>query len=378
MTNKNLGKSNMATLMSLNTVSKTILSNLQKTFNRLKKKILVLRNRLKETETILEQALHFFQTEVSPLNYSLLSTVSDVIKILYRYHKNPKQLSKRDKINLKELIISKCRDALTLANSINDVDLEVQDILKDLEGVDCRDLFNNDLEEGKVMISKMFKELNLDVNLNSLDASDDQESLVKKVLEAMVEAHQKQQSETPSFIKPKSKREIQKEIKAKELENLQHEGLGKLYKQLAKALHPDLEQDPSVKAEKEQLMKRLTTAYKNDDLHALLSIEMEWFKRTESDEQEGKLPSDEQLKIFNSLLKDQVEELEFTLAMAASHPRFFPLQGIDLEDIPNILFQLAKIRNDLKRELQDFREAVRDLNSPGGESFLINILRSEI
>ena len=349
----------MTTIMSINTVNKTILSNLQKTFNHLKKKIRVLRNRLKETETILEQALHFFQTEVSPLKSSLLSIISDVIKILYKYHKNPKRMSRRDRINLKELIISKCYDIFKLANSINDIDLEVQDIFKDLDGVDCRDLFSNDLEEGKVMISEIFKELNLDVNLSSLDASDDQESLVRKVLQAMFEADQRQQTETSPMIKSKSKKEIQKEIKAKELEKLQHEGLGMLYKQLAKVLHPDLEQDPTIKVEKEQLMKRLTTAYKNDDLHTLLSIEMEWFNRTESDEREGKLPSDEQLKIFNSLLKDQVKELEFTLAMASFHPRFIPLQGINLKDITNILSQLTIVRNDLKRELQDFKEVMK-------------------
>ncbi|MBS0622505.1 MAG: hypothetical protein JSR80_06070 [Verrucomicrobia bacterium] len=365
----------MSTIVSIETVNKTALSNLQKTFNRLKKKIRVLRNRLTETETALEQALHFFQTEVSPLKEVLRGLISDSTKLFYKYHKNSKRLSKKDRNQLKELIINKCYEIFNLAGSLDDIDLEVRNILKDLGNIDYQDLFNNDLEEDKEMISEMFKELNLDVNLSSLDASDDQESIMHKVLEAMLEAHQKQTTEEPQLSKPKSKKEIQKEIKAKELEKLQREGLGTLYKQLAKALHPDLEQDPSVKAEKEQWMKRLTTAYENEDLHTLLSIEMEWFNRTESDEREGKLPSDEQLRIFNSLLKDQVEELEIAIAMAPSNPRFFCISKFNLDDTKILSFQFAAMRNDLEGDMEDWKYILKNLASPKGENFVIDLLR---
>ena len=54
-------------------------------------------------------------------------------------------------------------------------------------------------------------------------------------------------------------------------------------------------------------MKRLTSAYDNGDLHALLLLEMEWMNRTSG---QGKVQSDDQLKIYNSLLKDQIASLE--------------------------------------------------------------------
>lgn len=365
----------MSTIIPLKPVTKTTLNIHQKTFNRLKKKVQVLRNRLKETETALEKALQFFKTEISPLKRSILISTSDFIKLLYRCYKNPKKLSKRDKIDLKEIIVQKCYETSKLSNSIKDIDLEVQAIFKELEGVDFTESYSREMEEGKAILSEMCKELNLDVNLSSLETSDDEESIIRKVFQAMHEAHEKQQAETPHPTKPKSKKEIQKEIKAQELEQLQHKGLGTIYKQLAKALHPDLEQDPMVKAEKEQLMKRLTTAYENEDLHTLLSIEMEWLNRTESDEREGRQQTDEQLKIFNSLLKDQVEELEFELEMTSKNPRFYCLQDFNLKDVTSMMFQLAKMRNELKNDIRNFKEIMGHLTSPGGEDFLVNILR---
>lgn len=43
--------------------------------------------------------------------------------------------------------------------------------------------------------------------------------------------------------KPKTKKELIKEQKARELEILQNKGLNSIYKRLAKGLHPDLEQN---------------------------------------------------------------------------------------------------------------------------------------
>jgi hypothetical protein len=366
----------MSSVIALKTVKQGALSNLQKTFNRLKKKIGVLQNQLKTTETTLEEALGFFQKEILPVRATLLNIISELIKILYRYHKDSKRLTKTKRMNLKELIVSKCYDTLALATSSTQVDTEVQQILKELDGVDSHDVFKEDIEDGKNMLSEIFKDLNLDVNLSSLDASDDQASLMQKIMAAMFEAHQKQQAEFPSAAKPKSKKELQKEMKAKELEKLQLQGLGTIYKQLAKALHPDLEQDPVVRSEKEELMKRLTTAYKNEDLHALLSIEMEWLNHTESGESEGKLQSDEQLKIFNSVLKDQIAELEARLAMIPIHPRFITLNCMDVKDATKILPQLIARRYELEIEARDFEEIIGRLSSPGGESFLINILQA--
>ncbi len=70
-------------------------------------------------------------------------------------------------------------------------------------------------------------------------------------------------------------------------------------------------------------MKQLTAAYKNNDLHTLLRLELEWLQKEESDL--DKL-SDEKLEIYNRALKEQTEELEAEIYITVQHPRYFPLQ----------------------------------------------------
>lgn len=60
------------------------------------------------------------------------------------------------------------------------------------------------------------------------------------------------------------------------MEEMQEKGINSIYKQLTKVFHPDLEHDSAQKAHKEELMKRLTTAYKSNDLYALVILAMEW------------------------------------------------------------------------------------------------------
>jgi hypothetical protein len=359
-----------------NTASKTGLSKFQKRFNQLKKKIVNLRNRLNQTETILDKGLQFFQIEVVPVKDALRDAISDLVKVLYQCHKNPKGLSKKQKSHLKALIVINCKEVLALSSSIDEVDLEIQEIFKEIEGFDCHSVHYNPLEKDKEMLTEMCKDLNLDIDLDSIDLANNQEAIFAKIFEAMAEARKKQEAESPEESKPESEKEIQKELKAKELEKIQKEGVGGLYKKLAKALHPDLEQDKDLKIEKEELMKRLTAAYQNNDLHGLLSIEVEWFNRTESDESEGKLPSDEQLKIFNSLLKDQADELEAVINMTIYHPRYYSLQQfINLEDTSHVLFELNNLRSEMKRDLRAFTEMVKDLQSPAANDALIYLLQ---
>lgn len=76
-----------------------------------------------------------------------------------------------------------------------------------------------------------------------------------------MEAKLKMQEKEP-IEKPKSKKEINRELKAQKLADMQKQNLGQIYKQLAKVIHPDLEQDEELKNEKVELMKKLTDDYK--------------------------------------------------------------------------------------------------------------------
>jgi hypothetical protein len=87
-------------------------------------------------------------------------------------------------------------------------------------------------------------------------------------------------------------------------------------------LHPDLEPDAGRKQEKCTLMQELTVAYRNNDLHTLLRLELEWIHREECDVERL---TEEKLSIYNQVLKEQVSELARELAELPYHPRYQPI-----------------------------------------------------
>ena len=57
-------------------------------------------------------------------------------------------------------------------------------------------------------------------------------------------------------------------------------------------------------------------------MHVLLALEIEWMNRSNN---EKKVQPDDQLKIYNSILKNQVEALEVKKAMSVMHAKYTPI-----------------------------------------------------
>jgi hypothetical protein len=112
----------------------------------------------------------------------------------------------------------------------------------------------------------------------------------------------------------------------RQAEEARSKTLASIYKQLAKVLHPDLEQDDERRRQKVVLMQELTTAYRNNDLHTLLRLELQWIQR-----EEGNLErlTEEKARIFNQVLKDQICELKEEIASLPYHLRYQPLAVAD-------------------------------------------------
>jgi hypothetical protein len=78
---------------------------------------------------------------------------------------------------------------------------------------------------------------------------------------------------------------------------------------LAKKLHPDLEADEAKKGEKNELMQKITEAYKKNDIITLLDIAAEHNCHDAEDFEE------KDLEYFIILLKKQVKNLEREIAV---------------------------------------------------------------
>lgn len=125
-------------------------------------------------------------------------------------------------------------------------------------------------------------------------------------------------------VRPRvSKAEARRAARDAELSQARDKGLQSIYRRLAKLLHPDLETDPERKAEKESLMRQLNTAHESRDLHTVLRLELEWIHREERDL--GRL-TDDKLRLYNEVLKEQAADLKQKLLYLPRHGRFGPLE----------------------------------------------------
>lgn len=193
------------------------------------------------------------------------------------------------------------------------------------------------------------------------------DEMFSKFFESMQDATKGREKsfESSSSARKKTKKEMLKEEKAYELEKLKSKNINSIYKRLAKELHPDLEQDPALRAEKEGVMKRLTKGYENSDLLEILKIESEWFSRLEQDIE---AINEETVKIYNSILKDQIKELEKEISIICLHPRYMDIfkytenyPTTPLKGLQNILYNLRSIEEEYLKRIDDLhnKDAVK-------------------
>lgn len=295
---------------------------------------------------------------MKPKLHVLADAFAEVVKIMYEHYKKGKSLSKKERLILKELITVQIGQIFNL-KFLQTQDPELLEILKKVDGVDYNEVVSEEINEMKADMEAMFKSQGLDVDLSGINAADDQEEIFRKISDAMFAAKEAQEQLEDNFSKkPKSKKEIEQEDKEKKLEIIQKLSLSVIYKQLAKAFHPDLEQDPDKKIDKEKLMKKLTSAYENKDLHTLLQLEMELMSRSENPQKEQ---TEEQLKMYNTILKEQIIALEHEIKMSANHQKYLPLkQFLEEARTPrDCMFQLVIYNKEINEELAITHE---DLN----------------
>lgn len=329
---------------------KQLLSKQQQTFNRLVKKIEKLRQELEQINNILNKKLDFYGKHIYPLEQKLTDLQKEVVKILYTFFNNKKLFSKKQKEALREVIITQLSNILKF--DTGEPDNELKEIFKATEGISYEEAVEEDFDTMKYEMAEMFEEYGFDMDLDDMHSKMTQEEIIKKMLEMqgqLKEQAEAKQQKTTSY--KKTKKQLEKEEREKLLEEARTKNISTIYRQLAKAFHPDLEQDEELKLEKEHLMKELTTAYEKNDLHTLLRLEISWIQKEENNPH--KL-SDEKLKIYNEALKEQVQELEDEIHLLLEHPRYQPLLKLCM-----FPYQLRDIN--VEREKQQTEATIRDI-----------------
>jgi hypothetical protein len=278
-------------------------------FNKLTKRIDSLKNKINFETTKLDGLLTLYHKEVFPKVLELGNLKIKLCKLLHEKRKAI-SLSKKQNEKLDEVIIDLLDDAFSVIEPAE----ATKQMYNAYTGGDFDEESKEEEEDLKHSFAEMFyQKFGLKFDPSLLDENPDF---------GKIEEHLKQQvEENKNNQKPKkkTKKQMEKEALEQQKEELKKKSLRSIYLSLAKLLHPDTEQDENLRLEKEEIMKKVTTAYDKKDMMELLKIEMQWVKAHEQSLHKTDVNT---LVVYTQLLKDQLQQLEFELDMVYNNPKY--------------------------------------------------------
>jgi hypothetical protein len=301
----------------INNRPKQALSKQQQTFNRLVKKIETLQAELEKTTHSLHQKLNFYLKFIYPLEQKEVILLKELVKGLYKFYQENHLFSKNDQAILGEVISVQLHNIFYLEQA--EPDDELKEIFRAVEKRDYDEAAEEGLDGMKQEMQSMLEDMGVDFNVDDMDREMTEEEILKKV-EALKDQFRQRAKKAESG--KKTKKQLEKEANEKKQEEERAKSINSIYKQLVKIFHPDLELDPDLRLQKEELMKKLTTSYKSGDLHTLLKLELQWIQKEGTNV--DKL-TDDKLALYNDSLREQANDLEGEIAQILHHPRYQPL-----------------------------------------------------
>ena len=336
----------------INNQPKQALSKQQQTFNRLVKKIEKLQTELEKTAHSLHQKLDFYLKFIYPLEQKEVILLKDLAKCLYTFYKEIHLFSKNDQAILGEVISVQLHNIFHMEQA--EPDDELKEIFRAVEKVDYDEAAEEGLDGMKQEMLSLFEDMGVDFNIADMDREMTEEEILEKV-EALKDQFRQHAKKAEPTAAKKTKKQLEKEANEKKLEEERAKSINSIYKQLVKIFHPDLELDPDLKLQKEELMKKLTTSYKSGDLHTLLKLELQWIQKEGTNV--DKL-TDDKLALYNESLKEQVSDLEGEITQLLHHPRYQPLYQYAMSPEQIVYISVKDIRDHKKSLIKDMTQSL--------------------
>jgi len=345
------------------------LSPAQKKFNQLVRRIEELRSHIDVRARELDAYLARYAREIHPRQVELAAVLENIIRLLFPHLTNPRYVGKHHRWLLRDAMSNYFNDLFDLTGPTNDP--ELLKIFEVVNGMSLEKAAEVQAKDELAELEDLFKQAGVDVDLSGLGSNERDENSRARFEELLNKARQADERNSKRG-RPKGAARKKAELeKARQLAEARTRDIGTLYRQLAKLLHPDLEQDPAIRPIKEAAMKELTAAYKNNDLHAMLRLEITWITREDAriDQITG-----EKLEVYNQVLSEQVDQLMGELRFVHLQPRYNPLRSLIDPFSPFDLPPPRMVVNDLEAELDHHREIARNLASPNPGPTLQDVL----
>jgi hypothetical protein len=289
------------------------LSKTQTKFNSLVAKIEELKAKKAEFETKIKEVEIKYRKQVIPL---AIEARAATIKMVFAFDDafDQYKLTTKEQEAISRFIVSNCEDFLDTEGMLEEDQIPA---LKDLYAKHEGTSFDEGKAEEDGTISEMFEKMfGMKIDPNKLDDAEYMEEMNKQFQGNMGFKEPKERK--------KSKKQLEAEVKEKEAEDKMKKDARSIYTQLAKLLHPDMEQDEVLREQKNELMKRVTNAYSENDLYELLQIQLE-VEQMDADSLAN--VSDDLMSSYVKVLQKQVNEIEmeinFKLRQNPIYQQFF-------------------------------------------------------
>jgi hypothetical protein len=326
--------------------NKASLSQGQKAFNSLIGKIEKRRSRLRAWEAVMPAFQQKYVDQLLPLEQ--VSTDLQV-KMVYRLDDASawKGLSKAEQRTISELIAGLAGDLIEESG-----DAQLKAIYNRHSQSDYDSEAAAESEDMRRALEAMLGvELGDDLDMSSPDE-------VLQRAQARLEERQShdaaenQAREARRANRKKSAKQLAAEAKREAEQAELGQSIRDVYRKLASALHPDREPDPVERERKTALMQRVNQAYGKSDLLKLLELQLE-LEHIDQSAING--ISEERLKHYNKILKEQLGELDQEIRHVETG--FKCTYGIS--PFINVSPETA-VRN-LAKDIAGFRQGIRDL-----------------
>lgn len=325
---------------------KAALSKGQKAFNKLVKDIEKKRARLIAWETAVPPYQQKYSNELTPLVETSVDLQVQVVVGLDRASEQ-KGLTKTERQMIAELIsemaaeLIQDRDdpALKAAynkHSSSDYDQEEAEAMQGMK-LALEEMLNIDLGD--------------DVDLKSTEDILQRTQAQLQEKQAQFDADQQAADERRSKRK-KSAKQLAQETRQQEEEQQISQSIREVYRKLASALHPDREADPEERERKTALMQRANQAYQKNNLLQLLELQLEL---EHIDQSVINNLSEERLKHYNKILKEQLAELEQELFFVEGRFR----AQFDINPFANL--SPETLLHHIERDIAGVKTAIRSL-----------------
>ncbi len=336
------------------------LSKLQKQFNTYSLKVETLKKELQHTHDLLDKARQKVNAEIIPLEKKKLDARVDILWVLDRQHDSG-ELKKRDREMLAAFLVEQ---AYVLIDHFGREDLKP--LVEKHENQSFEELDRQRKEQTSDNRKKMFELFGIDID-DDTDLSD---------AEAFKEAYRKkiEQDNEQQATRPKTPKQLAKEEKLRQEAQNITKTVQNVYRQLVKEFHPDREQNSIERERKTLIMQRITEAYEKDDLFELLRLQLEYKQKDSGD---FAILPDQQLKYYNKLLKEQVQELEAELRDLQQgnnplQPSFYQLFCMPPQQLDA---NVRKAATEIKKQIKALAEEKKAFENPENTKLFLNEYR---